>query len=115
MRMRFTRRGAQALSGTLGAAECHTGEGEAPEQVIPVAVRGEQPAWRGEPGLLQERRQSVQLIWEDWGVDHECLASRVVAGPRVVLHDAQELSGALGLLGRHGATDDYAVGMQNGA
>ena len=66
----------QALGGALRAAQRDAGEGEPPEQVIPVAVRREQPARRGEAGLLEQRRQRVELVGEHRRVDHEALAGR---------------------------------------
>ena len=43
----FAGRCPQPLGGALGAAERDAGKGEPPEQVVPVAVRGQQPAGPG--------------------------------------------------------------------
>ena len=77
----FARRGPQALGGALRAAERDAGEGEPPEQVVPVAVRGEQPAGRGEAGLLEQRGQRFELLGQDGRVDHEGLGAAIASPP----------------------------------
>ncbi len=52
---------AQPRGRGLGDTERRVREGEAAEQVIPVAVGGEQPAG-AEAGLLEQRRQQLELV-----------------------------------------------------
>ena len=93
----FAWRGPKALGGALGTAERDAGEGEPPEHVVPVAVRGKQSAGSGKPGLLDERRQGVQLVGKHGRVDHEGLCARLAV---------------LDLL-PHSAANDHAVDLQN--
>ena len=74
----FAGRCLQSLRGALGASQRQLGERQAPEQVIPVAVRGQQPAGGGELRLLKQRRQRVELVGQDRRIDHERLAGRAV-------------------------------------
>ncbi len=85
----------QPLDGALGAPEGQPGERQAAEQMVPVAVGGEQPARLREAGLAEQARQRVELFREHGRVDHERL----------------RLAG--GLL-QHGA-HDHAVELQHGA
>ncbi len=85
----------QALDGALGASEGEPRERQAAEQMVPVAVGGEQPARLGEAGLSQQPRERVELFREHGRVDHEHL----------------RLAG--GLL-QHGP-DDHAVEGKDGA
>ncbi len=66
--------------GRLGAPQRRVGEGQPAEQVIPVAVRGEQAA-EGEPRLLHQRRQDLQLVGIDRRVDDERLRRAGVRSP----------------------------------
>ena len=70
----FTGRCPHALGGALRASECDTGEGEPPEQMVPVTMRGEQTARGREAGLLEQRWQRIELIGQDRGIDHKRLS-----------------------------------------
>src|SRR5271155_5315655 len=69
----FARRCPQALRRALCTAERDAGEGEPAEQMVPVAVRGKQPAGTREPGLLEQRRKRLELVGKNGRVDHEGL------------------------------------------
>ncbi len=74
----LARRPREALRGALGAAERDARKGEPAEQVVPVAVRGQQPTGGREARLLDERREGIELLWEDRRVDHEDLCGRTL-------------------------------------
>ncbi len=57
--------GGQPGGGRLRAPQRRVGEGQAAEQVVPVAVRAQQPGHR-KPGLLQHIGERAQLL----GVHH---------------------------------------------
>jgi hypothetical protein len=65
--------GAQARRRGLRAPERGVGEGQTAQQVVPVAVRAQQARQRP-AGLLEDRRERVELLREDRRVDDEALA-----------------------------------------
>ena len=65
----------QALRGRLADAQRRLREREAAEQVVPVAVRGEQPG-DGEARLLGDGGQDLELVGQDRRVDAERLVAR---------------------------------------
>ena len=80
----------QTPRGALRAAERETREGEAPEQVVPVAVGRQQTAGRRELRLREQRREGLQLFWENGRVDHKRLPlARGVAAYRSHRHAVQ--------------------------
>ena len=94
------RLGCEPLRGRFAAAERRSGECFAPEQVVPVAVRAEQPG--GLPARLGEHhRQRVELLGQDRRVDDEALGGTV----RVAAVDDRTRRLP------EGATDDDDVGV----
>ena len=73
------RLGAQTRGRRLRHAERGAGKRQPPEQVVPVAVGGQQPA-EAEPGLVEQDRQRVELVGIDGRVDHERLTARAHDG-----------------------------------
>ena len=65
---------AQPLGGRLGTAQRRPGEGQPAEQVVPVAVGGQQPG-DGKLGLLEHARAAPELLGVDRRVDHEALVA----------------------------------------
>lgn len=59
--LRITERAAEPLSGALPDPERELREGELAEQVVPVAVSREQPAYR-EACLLEQRRERIEFV-----------------------------------------------------
>ncbi len=98
------RPGFQARDGALRAPQRQPRERQAPEQVVPVAVGGEQPARLREAGLAQQPRQRVELFREHRRVDHEHLrlaCGLLQLGPH---HHAVER--------QHGAGHEQDVGVE---
>jgi hypothetical protein len=65
----------QPRRGRLGAAQRRLRERVAGQQVVPVGVRDER-AHDGEPSLLGDRGEDLQLVGEDGRVDDERLVAR---------------------------------------
>ena len=63
---------AQALGRALRQAERGLGKHRSGEQMVPVAVGGQQPG-HGKAGLLEDRREGLELIRVDRRVDDEAL------------------------------------------
>jgi hypothetical protein len=80
--------GGQPGCGRLRAAEGRTGEREAAEEVVPVAV-GDQEALRDELRLLHERRQQLELVRVHGRVDDERLTTAAHRGARRLPHLAR--------------------------
>ncbi len=101
--------GGQSRGGALGHTQGNGGERQAAQQVVPVAVRGQQAAGRWKAGLLEQGRQRVELIWQDRRVDHERLGVQTSA-LTLTRRPRRRRYGGFILIDT--ATDDHAVRLQ---